>query len=231
MDLLDELDSINPSLRPTLRPTQIPTGRPAARPPPALPPPMPEQAAPSSDLFPADPEPMRPPPSSTVQTLLSRQRPVLGASPSTAARPQEHSPATEDECLPFPIPPDNFCPDRFFANLDALRATLAVDVQARTPLASIPALDRAAKVPLVIGMVLSAEQPAGRDYLVRLADDSGQALLTLHEQAIRETRKRLHYGMLVVLADVSIFRPGPKAECLIATARNVHKLINNAFKV
>lgn len=163
------------------------------------------------------------------QSILTRSRPALGVSPS-AVTPVVLNDSTNIESLPYPILPDGFTPDHFSRNLAALLPLLSnMPTINRTPLLQISSIDRLSKVPLVIGMITAIEQPTGRDYLVTVSDETGSVAVTAHEKIPRETRKKLHYGMMMVLTDSSIFRPSPKSQCLIAVPRNVRYLINNVF--
>lgn len=160
-------------------------------------------------------------------TLLSRSRPALGESPTTVA-PIVPQISSTVERLPYPINPDGFTPELFTQNLVSLIPLLS-DASQRVSLSSISSIDRLSKVPLVIGMITAMDQPTGRDYLVTISDETGSIAVTVHDQVPREARKKLHYGMIMVLADCSIFRPSLKSQCLIVVPRNVRYLISNLF--
>lgn len=226
MNLLDEIGHIQaPSIMPTQR---QPLRKDVAE-------------APSSDLFDGIDEddmmmpalqttiPVRPTLVSLDQTLLTRARPALGESP-TFAVPVVPQVAPSIDRLTFPINPDGFTPELFTRNLTALETHMRdVSTAQRVQLSSISTIDRLSKVPLAIGMITSIDQPTGRDYLVTISDESGSIAVTVHEQVQRESRKKLHYGMMLVLTDCSIFRPSLKSQCLIAVQRNVRYLISNLF--
>lgn len=177
------------------------------------------------DLESSLPATTEPAPSMGPMTIASR--PFVGASPTVIAPVVPVIPASADH-LPFPINPDGFSESAFVSNLEALsRLFTDVNLDTRMPISQIPSLDKYAKIPLVIGMIVAIDQPTGRDYLVSLADDTGTIMVTVHETVPRESRKRLHYGMMMVLGDVSVYRPTPKAQCLIVVPRNVKYLVSN----
>jgi hypothetical protein len=224
MNLLDEIGHIDP---PTIMPTQKPVF--SSRVTESL----------SSDLFDGIDEALSVLPALQTlpignhtqidQSILTRSRPALGTSP-TAVTPIVPQGPANNERLPYPILPDGFTPELFSRNLAALLPLLPdISTIIRTPLLQISSIDRLSKVHLAVGMITSIEQPTGRDYLVIVSDETGSVALTVHEQVLRETRKRLHYGMMMVLTDTSIFRPTPKSQCLIVVPRNVRYLISNVF--
>ncbi len=149
-------------------------------------------------------------------------RPILGESPLVQVQPPPDERPTLDR-LPFPISPDQFTVDLFLRNLTALQSLLLVDFHLRVTISRIDSLERTFKIPLVIGIITFIEQPAGKDYNVRISDESGSILATIHQGLSRKP----HYGMMAVLHDISIFRPTPKYQCLVIVPRNVKHLISN----
>lgn len=183
---------------------------------------------PSSDLFDEVDAVVASVVASPLATIFTRSRPVVGESPMDYDFAPVQS--VQEDCLPFPIAPEMFTPELFLSNLRAIKFD-DVDTDLRAPMLNLPAFDRTLKVPLVIGIVTAIDQPSGRDYLVRLSDDSGTYSATIHELAVRESGKKLHYGMMAVLRDLTIYRPSNKAECLIVVPRNVVKFISNVHQV
>lgn len=232
-DLLDEIGNIEaPTFRPTQRPplsNKIMLVEKA------------ERLAPSScssDLYEEDeiatlnPVLSRPPPLPTFQpTIQTNSRPVVGISQLEAAEMEtsrNSAPGVSDS-IPFPIAPESFSAELYLRN--HLVISQRFDCNGRIQLSAIPQMDNFSKVPLVVAAVISIEQPVGRDFSLNLADESGQYYATMHEQVTRESRIRPHYGMFLILADCSIFRPCAKSQCLVIVPRNVRQVLSNVFSV
>lgn len=259
-NLLDQIESIQaPTLKPTQKPSNM-IGETHRRPT-QIAPTFDAQMTPSSssDLFDdmedVDalqierpilnmPSAAAPPVPSFNATIQTNERPHIGVSsfamgtvpqaapPASTANSLLHqvvqAPAASVSSLLFPIAQDAFTVEAFLANIQALTIE---NIEKRVPLAAIPPMDKFSKVPLVVGIVTKVDQPIGRDYLITLCDDSGSYNVTAHEQIFRESRLRPHYGMLLALADCSIFRPAAKTQCLIAVQRNVKLMLANRFSI
>lgn len=253
-NLLDQIDSIQaPTLKATQKPTK--TTKPPAQGQHTLL--IEAQMAPSSDLFdamegfdameeasalaierPALQVPSAqaiaplPPFQPTIQT---NDRPHIGISslsqPHTGnlrRPPPPDATVSTSVSLAYPVSPDSFTHEIFLNNI---RAMDIENAHQRVPISSIPAMDKFTKVPLAVGMITKVDQPIGRDFLVRLSDDTGSYDATIHEQVFREARMRPHYGMLLVISDCTIFRPAVKTQCLIVVSRNVKQMIPNIIRI
>lgn len=162
-----------------------------------------------------------------LNTIATRSRPLVGVTPAAIKHTTDVQ-RPEQNILPFPVAPDCLTTEIFLRNFNALKPKIESAHQ-KVPLSSVSSTDRLSKVPLVVAMVASVEQPTGTDYLVKLTDETGSILATVHEDALKDRRQKFHYGMMLVLSDLSIFRPNQKAQCLVVVKRNIQTIFYNCI--
>jgi hypothetical protein len=224
LDLLDDIDKIGPTLRPTQVnrvPEIVNSGM-------GLESSFGDISSQLSqlDLF----QPPKEPEVESVQTIPTKSRPVIGQTPNPLLPHliPENCTLPPENRLPFPFPPDHLTPANILRNLQAL----PIQISQRSKFREIRAIkDRLTKIPLTAGVISKAEQ-IGKDYLVTLVDEEGGEMeATIHEAAIREHQIKLHTGLLLVLVNLSSFRPTPKHCSLIVVTRNIQTHYNNQFVV
>ena len=234
MALLDEIDRMNP-LPATVVPTQIPQVVVQVKD---------DFDGPSSDDFLAGETTV---PASQIAKPIASIPQTETSIPQTDTRiPQTDTriPQTETriepplinndrvlQFLPFPFFPETFAMTEWTKNEESLCKVPITDWSKLTLISTIKTMSMGSKVPLMLGMVREVKVNA-RDVGVTILDSSGEITATIHEKIMTRNKLRVHFGMTLLLSDVTIFGEDERLERhLVVTLDNVLKIFSNVHHV
>ncbi|PJF17609.1 hypothetical protein PSACC_02550 [Paramicrosporidium saccamoebae] len=134
--------------------------------------------------------------------------------------------------LPYPFFPENFAVSDWTRNAHSIISnTKGVNLSQLTSISIVKTLASGTKCPLMLMMVREVSVNA-RDLGVTLLDESGAISATIHEKVLSTHKIRIHFGLALLVQDVTIFCLNEQTDRhLIITPNNLVKIYSNVHHV